>query len=576
MHSKKKVSGVITVFVSLMLVCVLSLGTLALEAGRFQAAKTQLAEANISASSSMIAAYDAKLYDRYGLLAIDNEVSTLGRCKNYLEFNSDLTAGYRGNNLTRMYSTNSVEMQGMYNLTYPGVLKRQILTRAKYNINPNDFSFNYYNMDSFLSDLQMRSQFVAQKLAPVANGSAAQGSLGDINPQMLNAITALYSTFSTVEKFDADCDVNLSSSSVALLPSSTGTVESEVPDEDIQDINNAVLDAKTVLGSSASIFEYTTPIVPDVNVTASVNFVSNMTGTIKDVKSISDMPATSKDVASKCVTMAQGINAAVNMLQSDREGNLLLNSYIAHYFSNRNNTVEGYMGPVKGITINGTDANATFAGACVEYVFGGSTSEKTNQQIAYDYVAAIRLINNLYITLNNSNSINYNNAYSVMGHIAWAYYETCVDVELLANYGAVVPLYKYNMILPVNNPGAVASAFGSKNIANAMSSLGIYNGTSFVVGGSDQTTYKDSLALALWIVPNSDKLLRVADLIQLEMRYREAHVENKTATFLMSEQNTFCRVKVTAKMNAILPVITTGSNSGVNGTTFQSIKYAGY
>ena len=80
--------------------------------------------------------------------------------------------------------------------------------------------------------------------------------------------------------------------------------------------------------------------------------------------------------------------------------------------------------------------------------------------------------------------------------------------------------YKYNMILPVNNPGAVASAFGSKNIANAMSSLGIYNGTSFVVGGSDQTTYKDSLALALWIVPNSDKLLRVADLIQLEMRTR--------------------------------------------------------
>ena len=45
--------GVISVFVALMMAGILSLGTFVLEAGRFQAAKTQLSESTISASSSM-------------------------------------------------------------------------------------------------------------------------------------------------------------------------------------------------------------------------------------------------------------------------------------------------------------------------------------------------------------------------------------------------------------------------------------------------------------------------------------------------------------------------------------------
>ena len=142
MKKSKNSNGVITVLVSLLLVGILSLGTVVLEAGRFQAAKTQLAEANASAATSMIAAYDSDLYARYGLLAIDTERFTSERCMEYLNFNSDLSIGYKGNRVSRMYTIESVELEGMYNLTYPSVLKRQILSRAKYHVIPQDYELN--------------------------------------------------------------------------------------------------------------------------------------------------------------------------------------------------------------------------------------------------------------------------------------------------------------------------------------------------------------------------------------------------------------------------------------------------
>jgi len=132
------------------------------------------------------------------------------------------------------------------------------------------------------------------------------------------------------------------------------------------------------------------------------------------------------------------------------------------------------------------------------------------------------------------------------------------------------------MILNPNNCASVKNAFSGGSLVSAMSSLGIYNGSDFIVNGSDEFSYRDSLALALWFVPNSEKMMHIADLIQLEMRYEQQYVEHNTARFLMSEQNTFCRVKCTAKLNSILPIVSLGSNSGIHGITFKSIKYAGY
>ena len=262
-------------------------------------------------------------------------------------------------------------------------------------------------------------------------------------------------------------------------------------------------------------------------------------------------------------------------MSSDKEGTLLLNSYIAGYFPNKNFTIESYIGSPQGAAISNVD-NSAFSGACVEYTFSGNASEVINQQNAYDYVIATRLVSNLYSTITNSTTFDSNNACSVAAHIAWAYYETCADAELLFKYNATVPLSKSAMILPINNISAVNSAFASKDFLAGMRVLGILTDNTFTVNGYDKTNYRDALALALWFVPNSEKMLRVADLVQLEMRYREQHVENGTAVFLMSEQNTFCRVKCSGNLNSVLPVISLGSSEEVKGTPIQSIKYVGY
>ena len=209
-------------------------------------------------------------------------------------------------------------------------------------------------------------------------------------------------------------------------------------------------------------------------------------------------------------------------------------------------------------------------------MFSGKSSETINQQNAYYYIIATRLVSNLYSTITNSSSFDANNACSVAAHIAWAYYETCADAELLFKYNAIVPLSKSNMILPINSISSVGSAFSSNDFLAAMRSLGILEENEFTIKGYDSTNYRDALAFALWFVPNSQKMLRVADLIQLEMRYKEQHVENSDATFLMSEQNTFCRVKCMGNLNSILPVISLSGSEDIEGTPIQSIKYVGY
>lgn len=574
---KNSVKGVITVFVSLMLVAVLSLGTLVLEAGRLQTARTQFAEATASASTSMIADYDASLYERYGILTIDTESFTEARCMDYLNFNSDVGAGYEGNNITKLYNIKSVEMTGLYNLTYPSILKRQILSRAKYHVIPQDYSLNVYNMDSFFDDMQMKCTYVVNKLNMAANGSAVNGAVSNVNADMLTALNAMYETFKDDKHYDEQSAITLSVFTTRLLPSVTGTVESNIPQEDINSINAMLSDATTVLGNGANLLS-DNGYVPqsEIDISVNVSFVPNIICNLKDVSSVSNLPAQSQALARETVNLAQDISTAINMLKSDKEGNILLNSYIAEYFPNRNRLVSGFASPQKGTVANGTMENANFISACVEYVFGGNASETKNQESAYNYIYAIRYINNLYDVLSASSSFNSGNLYSVAAHLAWAGYETSTDLALLTEYNTAVPFNKSALILTVNNPSKVVSAFASKDVGNALTALGYYTGSGFIVNGADSFSYRDTLAFALWFVPNSEKMLRVADLIQLEMRYREQYYNNKTATFLMSEQNTYCRIKTTASFSSALPVISLGNSSGPEDASLQSVKYVGY
>ena len=569
--------GVITVLISLLLVGVLSIGTLCIEAGRYQAAKTQLAESNISASTSMIAAYDADLYARYGLLAIDTERFTPERATDYLNFNADQAIGYRGNRLSRLYAVDSVELTGLYNLTYPAVLKRQILSRAKYHIVPQDYALNVYTADAFLADFQVKCRYVKDQLSRVADYEADLGALDDIPEDVRSALTAMYDAYVNLETYDDTCDVTLSGSAVGLLPSTTGTVESPIPAEDLAAIHSALNDATTVLGGSGAALSYNngtgTYSEYDVALESGFDYIPDIKNGLKDISSVDNMHHYATEMAKATRTLAIAFDG---ILSEQKEENILLNSYIVEYFSNRTNRINTYSAPAKGTSINGSMENATFASACVEYIFGGSASEQTNQEIAYNFIQGIRLINNLYSVMTESNCFDANNMYSVATHIAWANYESIVDMELMTTYNTSVPFNKNQMILPINNASEVTAAFSLSDTANALNALGFYDGSSFSIPGSNAFSYKDSLSLGLWFVRNSNKLLRIADLIQLEMRYREQYVENKTATFMMGDQNTYCRIKCIGKFSAVLPMLSLDSGDSARGIEFQSIKYAGY
>ena len=253
MYKGKGNRGVITVLISLLLVGVLSVGTVAIEAGRYQAAKTQLAESGISVSTSMIAAYDSALYARYGLLAMETERFTPERATDYLTFNADQAIGYRGNNLSRLYAIDSVELTGLYNLTYPMVMQRQILSRAKYHIVPQDHAFNVSTMDAFLTEFLAKCDVVYSCLSwPVIFGSFPEGTASDVPADMKNALKLMSETYATIETADPECDILLTGSTVSLLPSRTGMVETDVPDEDLVMINSAHIDAVPVLGGAGA------------------------------------------------------------------------------------------------------------------------------------------------------------------------------------------------------------------------------------------------------------------------------------------------------------------------------------
>ena len=544
MRAFRNCKGVITIFVALMMAGILSLGTFVLEAARLQAARTQLDQAAASAASSMLSAYNLDLEERFGVFAMDTTRTNDETCADYVRYNSDLAADAYGNNVTRLYRVTDVKMKGVYNLTYPHILKRQLLTLAKYNLPPEVSAFNKYNAHYILGELQTKCQYVSDKMQKILD-FAQDGNPEALGEDLRNAMAALDQTFGGVAKANTAHGVTLNDSTVAKLPSVTDTVESTIPES----INLSAVDM---------FYAWNDPFQVDDQ------------GAIVAVR-----PEYLYELPDACKRLADTVNAAINMLWENMDENVLLNMYVSQMFSNRRHVTDQYIGPGLESTESGSE-DLTFAKACCEYVFGGDASELQNQEAAYDYIMALRLIGNLYATLGD---FDVTDGCSAATGMALAYYETCLDLYLLTEYDMAVPLRKDRQILRADNLGAIADAFSGHDPASALYDLGYYDEAiaGFVITGADLLDYTDSLNLALWMVPNTQKLLRVADLMQLEMRYQQRYVEGLPATFLMSEQNTYCRVECKGKMNAILPIIAIGGEEhSLQGLSLSTLKYAGY
>lgn len=148
-------SGVITVMVTLMLIPLLSFGTLIMEAGRYLSAKQVLADAQITASMSILANYNTYLYERFGIIAIDPD-ETSDKTKeafiSELRYNSDNVDGVSSS--SKLYNLNSdITFETIYNLSDYTVLKRQVLEYAKYSV-PYTVISNKLDFDSLFEKLK--------------------------------------------------------------------------------------------------------------------------------------------------------------------------------------------------------------------------------------------------------------------------------------------------------------------------------------------------------------------------------------------------------------------------------------
>ncbi len=559
-------SGVITVMISLMLVSILSIGSLILEAGRLQSARTQLGEANISASTSTLCSYNKELYDRFGIYAFEDSEKTKANFLEYLKYNSDLNANYLGNNMTRLYSVKDCTLNGYYNLTYPSALKRQIISNTKYYANTYDAILNNDTYSTILLDFVSKCAEVSTYYQSIdVNVSMTEGQR--------NALKAVESTLSTYYDYDESCAVTLDSDSVSKLPSKTGTVETKISADELKELQNGRTDAKKVLGGySASIG------------TVDAGRTNSETTTGFDASNMNQVRSLLKAYANKTTNSIGGtktvsllaISKVSNALRalvssSEAQSNFLLNNYIAFRFSNRTNTANGYVGPVRG-----TKSASSFSSACAEYIFKGASTEKENQQAAYWAVFCLRLIDNAYYLSKNGTG-------SKEARFTWAFYETLVDMAMLTESRTVVPMTKEALFLPMTSDSTISSSFtGLKTVGDAVNGVGStttvnVNSVNYKTArGTNYASYTDYISAALWLVPNSNKMLRIADVIQLEMRYRQSKTSGQTPTFLMSKQCTYCKATINATFNSILPVISLNGQGQMGGIVFKSTKYVGY
>ncbi len=150
----KNVSGIITVMVSLLLIPLLSFGTLIMEAGRYASARQMLADAQITASMSILANYNTYLYERFGILAINpdkTEAQTKANFVNSLKYNSDNVDNIPSS--SKLYNLNSdVTFETIYNLSDYTILKRQILEYSKYSV-PYEIISNKLDPKSLFENL---------------------------------------------------------------------------------------------------------------------------------------------------------------------------------------------------------------------------------------------------------------------------------------------------------------------------------------------------------------------------------------------------------------------------------------
>lgn len=137
--------GSISLFLCVLITPFLTIALLLVEMGKYNSAVSILDESMGVSSTSLLANYDSYLHDRWGLLAVDQDVDINSKYNTYLDKNS----GVLGNGLTIDKAT----AKGQYPLSDSEILYNQILEFSKLNA-PTDLAANFANISDLIDKLE--------------------------------------------------------------------------------------------------------------------------------------------------------------------------------------------------------------------------------------------------------------------------------------------------------------------------------------------------------------------------------------------------------------------------------------
>lgn len=215
----------------------------------------------------------------------------------------------------------------------------------------------------------------------------------------------------------------------------------------------------------------------------------------------------------------------------------------------------------------------------VEYVFGGNKSEGVNEAIVYSWIYGTRLANNMVAVYTNPTAKAECLALAAMSSAltggfvpvsvfkwiyiaAWAAGETALELTYLIDDGYRVPLIKTKRNLFIDSFGSIASAVSEGTRENLLKANS---------GSALDVCYEDYLLMLMCFVGRETRLLRVADLIEMNMN------ERGNKDFKMSEAYTYVHADTTVKMNHLFQKVKQFENSySTSSLSLSNEIYQGY
>lgn len=412
------------------------------------------------------------------------------------------------------------------------------------------------------------------------------------------------------------CDVTLSDPTWDILPSNTDVVYSNSYQQDINELTNILSDAKTLLGAKYSSDismvepsgrEADSDIVEEISsrIDSTVSALKTITGLVTSLLSGNQLKLIEtifklSNVVQSVITLvdnlkyfANNFQQTISVITQTLYENVLLNSYIVEKFPNRVETTSGeYKGCNETLTpeIGNTSA---FSAACAEYVINGDKSEKKNQEKVWHTIFILRVLNNLVCLLKDETAMEIISACGPLAIIVapvWVCYESNMDMNCLLLLEEKVPLIKEELVLSVGGIKNLVEHLKNINTDKKMDKFDGEDGNKKLaqrlelsrkeftsIKGKFKMKYEDYLWMMMFFKSNRTKILRTADLIQMDLRYDQVYNKGKSPTFLMSTANTFIRTKCSAVFNSVLPIIGMSRNN-INsyGMRINNTKYMGY